>query len=980
MMFPTGFSFLAILAVALFHLTWMLVGVVLLHKAIRMYISRPDRRYFVSMLSLAGLIVAIPASFWLAVETQQHEAILISQETFFDNDSGDMSVPDSVPLPIASVAIDDGSVDSTPQIPISNEPNEPAGNLATSSAFHADVQAKPESSQLQRMVANAALPVSICYLLGVAVMLIRLCTMLAGLHWLTKNATPIENKNFVGIIKELDNDCGLRVPPKLLASGRIVVPLASGIWQNSILIPTSMLTGLSMHEIRCILAHELAHLRRRDSLILLLQRVVETLLFFHPATWWISRDLSNDREYCCDQLVVNAGICPIEYSQTLCKVAELTRQQLSIENKLSVAISGNNSAELVNRIRILVQPNLRSAPVSVGVRTILPIFAASVAVLIGSMWVGSESYTIQEPSGESVTPESPAQENEDEFFTVRLLTPNGQPAKDATMKLVCWKRSGQVVWPNPEHSDGGEFQFSRKYANRFDRIILTASDATSGAALSKSFLNADFAQLFDDKTGFRLEACTSITGTVRDFESGKPISGAEVKFLGKQEGIAQLQEFDAVTSDQSGRFLIPLVLPGTTGYLTAKHERYLGGGGDGRFLPDKIEVQPDEEHDIALPACEASHEAKIQPVKVPDVSVLSPQDAIETLLSKYKEDLATSRQLAKEATTLAEKQLIWHRTLPHQPYQDAMLALADANRGTQIEAHALACACNVGQHTEERVDQERIETRKKIADRLLTDHIESPHLGICLDRLVYSQSDAIETAARILEKNPAQTVQGNCLLLMALTELRKRETELKYRTINRKSASDDELATYKENAIEHLTRIVNNYSHIPYWQDDTLGNYARNQLAKLQRFTVGSMAPEISGLDQDGKPMTLSQFRGRYVVLDFWGSWCAPCIGDLPELNELSKAQAGKVVVLGVVNDTKQDALNAIKKHGVTWPNWTDSQKGKASITDQWQIDSWPTTIVIDPEGVIRSMGMACLLYTSPSPRDRTRSRMPSSA
>ena len=70
-------------------------------------------------------------------------------------------------------------------------------------------------------------------------------------------------------------------------------------------VPVSALAGLTPRQVEAILAHELAHIRRHDYVVNLLQTVVETLLFYHPAVWWLSHRIRVERENCCDDLAVS---------------------------------------------------------------------------------------------------------------------------------------------------------------------------------------------------------------------------------------------------------------------------------------------------------------------------------------------------------------------------------------------------------------------------------------------------------------------------------------------------------------------------------------------------------------------------------------------------------------------------------------------------------------------------------------------------
>ena len=89
------------------------------------------------------------------------------------------------------------------------------------------------------------------------------------------------------------------------------------------LLPMSALAGLSPLQVEAILAHELAHIRRHDYLVNLLQTLLETLLFYHPAVWWLSRQIRIEREHCCDDLAVSLCGDPVVYARALADLEEL---------------------------------------------------------------------------------------------------------------------------------------------------------------------------------------------------------------------------------------------------------------------------------------------------------------------------------------------------------------------------------------------------------------------------------------------------------------------------------------------------------------------------------------------------------------------------------------------------------------------------------------------------------------------------------
>src|SRR5262249_62123234 len=113
-----------------------------------------------------------------------------------------------------------------------------------------------------------------------------------------------------------------------------------------ILLPASTLTGLSPGQIESILAHELAHIRRHDYLVNLLQSLVETLLFYHPGVWWVSRRIREERELCCDDLAVGVVGGPVLYAEALCRL-ERARGEAAA---LAVAASGGSLLARITRL------------------------------------------------------------------------------------------------------------------------------------------------------------------------------------------------------------------------------------------------------------------------------------------------------------------------------------------------------------------------------------------------------------------------------------------------------------------------------------------------------------------------------------------------------------------------------------------------------------------------------------------------------
>jgi beta-lactamase regulating signal transducer with metallopeptidase domain len=136
-------------------------------------------------------------------------------------------------------------------------------------------------------------------------------------------------------------------PVRIIRSMAVQVPTVAGWIKPVILLPASSLTGLTPQQLESILAHELAHIRRQDYLVNLLQNLAETLLFYHPAVWWISGCIRRERELCCDDEAVRACGDSFLYARALTLLEELR----SAPSGLAQAADGGS---LLYRVRRLV--------------------------------------------------------------------------------------------------------------------------------------------------------------------------------------------------------------------------------------------------------------------------------------------------------------------------------------------------------------------------------------------------------------------------------------------------------------------------------------------------------------------------------------------------------------------------------------------------------------------------------------------------
>ena len=147
---------------------------------------------------------------------------------------------------------------------------------------------------------------------------------------------------------------------RLLATDRVDSPSVIGWLRPVILAPVGMLSGLAPGQVEALLAHELAHVRRHDYLVNVLQGIAESLLFYHPAVWWISNQIRAEREHCCDDLAVAASGDVLVYARALAELESMRPAHFK------AALSANDGS-LLRRIQRLADPVAAHTPAGWGV-------------------------------------------------------------------------------------------------------------------------------------------------------------------------------------------------------------------------------------------------------------------------------------------------------------------------------------------------------------------------------------------------------------------------------------------------------------------------------------------------------------------------------------------------------------------------------------------------------------------------------------
>lgn len=213
---------------------------------------------------------------------------------------------------------------------------------------------------------------------------------LGGGIWKTRRIKTRQT-SFVGTdwqekFDALAEKTGIRRRVAFIQSEIVETPMVIGWLKPFVIVPASVLAGINPRELETIIAHELIHIRRHDFFVNTLQSFVEIVLFFHPATWWISSQIRRERENACDDAVLKIfDTEPLLYASALANLEDFRLQSNNLTPSNIVAANGGN---LMLRIQRIIKRNRENYDAKASLRPVLSIFLFVAAFLSSVMLVG----------------------------------------------------------------------------------------------------------------------------------------------------------------------------------------------------------------------------------------------------------------------------------------------------------------------------------------------------------------------------------------------------------------------------------------------------------------------------------------------------------------------------------------------------------------------------------------------------------------
>lgn len=315
-------------SLALTHFLWQGVLIAAIAAILMRLVARrsPQRRYLIGMTGIVLMALAPIITFACVTPPPPLPTRAVTPEPLIESQFDSLLEVEELDALLAGLGT------KFPPLP-EQEPTEPVPPLTWQ-----------EQLQLWQPYALAF------WLAGSALFALRLAIGVRGIRRFSRAARPLPCE-WTASAAKVASRLGLKAP-RIFVSDRVVEAVAIGFLKPMVLVPTSWIGNVPLDVLEAVLAHELVHLKRYDLWANLLQRCVETVLFYHPAVWWLSRQVRIEREYCCDETAATAISGRAAYARALEFVAteRVAATRPRLYGTALAAGMGRNHMALLHRV------------------------------------------------------------------------------------------------------------------------------------------------------------------------------------------------------------------------------------------------------------------------------------------------------------------------------------------------------------------------------------------------------------------------------------------------------------------------------------------------------------------------------------------------------------------------------------------------------------------------------------------------------
>lgn len=309
-------------------------------------------------------------------------------------------------------------------------------------------------------------------------------------------------------------------------------------------------------------------------------------------------------------------------------------------------------------------------------------------------------------------------------------------------------------------------------------------------------------------------------------------------------------------------------------------------------------------------------------------------EQIHVVIDEYETNVRANTQKIIDAKTEEERDK-YRATVPSAaPYATRVLKIVEAHNADPTSAAGVSWLITQAAAFPEHA---------RALEMLATTHVTSAGIAPAVKSLEYQPLEKAEPILRtIREKNPNLEEKAAATYALGMQYFRQAEA----------SPTPEKAGEARRQSMDLFQDIAANYSQITI-QGFPIADQAGRMLFEMGNLSVGSEVPEIDGKDVDGTGFKLSDYRGKHIVLMFWGGWCHACHGIIPLVNQFVNEMQGKpVVVLGINTDIPDEARKAYQDYNVNFRNWSDGTTS-GPITTLFNLRNFPTFYLIGPDGKI---------------------------